>query len=78
MTPRFAGLVADMKTSRIPAPPPLPRPTLGQRIQAVPNYGGDEHKLAWGTVTYIHGTHHWYQVTFDAGYRQSYQWGCTR
>lgn len=75
---RHAGLVADMKTSRIPAPPPLPRPTLGARVQATPVLGDVEAAHIWGTVTYIHNTHFWYTVTFDAGYRQSYQWGCTR
>lgn len=72
------GLVRDMAAFRLPAPPPLPRPTLGQRIQAVPSFGSDERPLAWGTITYIHNTHRWYTVTFDKGYRQSYQWGCTR
>lgn len=77
MTQRFTGLARDVTSCRRPIPRPLPRPTLGQRIQAVPCVGTDS-DCRWGTVTYIHDTHFWYTITFDAGYRQSYQWGCTR
>lgn len=78
MREQHPGLLKMRYATNRPAPPPLPRPTLGARIQATTDFGGDENRLAWGTVTYIHATHFWYQVTFDAGYRQCYQWGCTK
>lgn len=56
-------------------PPPLPRPTLGARIMAMPYIGDHESQLMPGTIDYIHETHHWYRVRFDIGFCQCYQWG---
>lgn len=56
-------------------PPPRPRPVLGSRVTAVPVLGDVEAKPQRGTVTYINDAHQWYEVTFDAGYRQGYKWG---
>lgn len=58
-------------------PNPLPRPTLGARIQAVPCLGVETGPVC-GTVSFIHETHLWYEVAFEKGYRQCYQWGCTQ
>lgn len=77
MSSRYPELRNALGEQKRPSPRPLPRPTLGQRVQAVPCAGTDS-DCRWGTVTYIHDTHYWYTVTFDAGYRQCYQWGCTR
>lgn len=78
MIERHPGLRQMRSAERRNMPKPLPRPTLGQRVQITTEFGKDERKLSWGTITYIHDKHHWYQVTFDAGYRQCYQWGCTK
>lgn len=59
-------------------PAPLPRPELGARVMATPFLTGAGEEPQPGTVTYVHETHFWYQVTFDAGYRQSYKWGETK
>ena len=56
-------------------PPPLPRPTLGARIMAMPYIGDHESQLMPGTIDYIHETHHWHRVRFDIGFCQCYQWG---
>lgn len=56
-------------------PPPLPRPTLGARIMAMPHIGDHETSMMPGTIDYIHETHHWYRVLFDLGFHQCYQWG---
>lgn len=77
MIERHPGLRQMRNAARRSMPTPLPRPTLGARVQATTEFGGDEHRRAWGTIAYIHETHFWYQVTFDAGYRQCYQWGCS-
>ena len=57
------------------SPPPLPRPTLGARIMAMPYIGDHDSALMPGTIDYIHETHHWYRVRFDMGFCQCYQWG---
>lgn len=67
----------ELEATKRKSPPPLPRPTLGARIQTDPGHDDREKHLAWGTITFIHETHFWYMVTFDAGYRRCYQWGCT-
>lgn len=59
-------------------PRPLPRPTLGARVLATPTLGDVEAVPVWGTITFIHETHFWYEVTFDRGYRNCFQWGCTK
>jgi len=56
-------------------PPPLPRPTLGARIMAMPYIGDHDSALMPGTIDYIHETHFWYRVRFDMGFCQCYQWG---
>lgn len=59
-------------------PPPRPRPVLGSRVTVTPVLGNVDAQPQQGTVTYIHDAHQWYQVTFDAGYRQCYKWGDTK
>lgn len=59
-------------------PPPLPRPTLGARIMAMPYIGDHESPMMPGTIDYIHETHHWYRVRFDIGFCQCYQWGSVK
>ena len=59
-------------------PKPLPRPTLGARIQCTPTLGFVEETPLPCTVIDINDQHHHYTVQFDAGYRQTYQWGTTK
>ena len=58
-------------------PPPLPRPTMGARIMARPHIECIGDQFLPGTIDYIHETHYWYRVRFDAGFCQCYQWGTT-
>lgn len=75
----FRQLMADgLRQSRYSAPPPLPRPTLGTRIQATPCFGDHESPPLMGTIVYVHNTHYYYTVEFDLRFRQSYKWGDTK
>lgn len=71
------SLIAHELTNRA-MPQPRPRPVLGSRVMAVPVLGDVEALPQQGTVTYIHDAHQWYEVTFDAGYRNCYKWGETK